>query len=192
MSDELTLMKAAAAAAATPPPAAAPDDMLAQLRKQREAFTVAAPTPPAVEDSSPVQAVATAAITYRDPQTGEAKSTSVRMRVLLRTDERMLVWQVAYATLRMQWDIAPAIAREEAYAQAVCRVQWDEDKTVPDWFKRAYIDDPELAVNLAGEVDALTEAYFRGGDGAGSMAPPKRFVVERESSATTARSSVSK
>jgi len=189
--DELGLMKAAAQGAHAPPPKSPPaGDIVAETLKQREEFVRASATD--VDGAQPVQSSAPAVITYRCPDTGVAETTTVTLRVLLTTDERMLVWQVAYGILRMPWENAPANAREEAYAEAVCRVQWDSAQTVPAWFKRAYTNDPEFAVGLATEVDALTEAYFRGSGRAGGMAPQKRFVVKREGSYAQAGASINK
>ena len=192
--NEVDLMRAVAstpapqaAQAAPAPPQVSP---LEAARRAREEFELSTPPKATVADTAPVQATAPASITYRDPESGKALTANVTMRVILDTDERMLVWQVAYAILRMAWDAAPAVARTEAYAQAVCRVQWENDPLAPAWFKRAYTNDVELAMRLAEEVDALTEAYFRGYDEAGRMATQERFVVRRESSTAPATPSV--
>lgn len=192
MNEELRLMKEMAQqntqqlAAAAPK---VPESPLEAARKQREAFD-AKPAAPEVASAVPVQPTAVANIVYRDPDSGLAQHAAVTLRVLLKTDERMLVWQVAYNILRMPWAAAPADARDEAYAQAVCRIQWEEDTTVPAWFKRAYETDIAFSISLANEVDALTDAYFRGGNGAGGVATTQRFVVKREGNAPAAATAV--
>ena len=126
--DELTLMKAAAAAAtAQPTTTAAPQahevDLLSRVLKERAEFLAGEPTVDKVEAARPIEPAAPAEVTYRDPVTGEVKTTTVTMRVLLKTDERMTLWQLALSILGMRWDASPVSSREEAYAQAVCRMQ---------------------------------------------------------------------
>lgn len=151
---------------------------LDEIEQQKQEFTKAlTPKPTPAEDV--VAAVAHINVRYRDPSSGQELSATVPSRVLLKTDERMMVWNVATATLGMPWNTAPAAAREEAYATAICRVQWDRDKGVPEWFKHAYLNDAEFAETLALEVGAHTELYFRGYRGTGEESPRPRFMVGR-------------
>ncbi len=188
--DELTLMKAAAAATAATQPTpqasaeAGDQSLLARVLKERQEFLGGEAMAEKVEAARPIEPVAPAEVTYRDPTTGEVKTTTVTMRVLLRTDERMTLWQLALSILGMRWDASPVASREEAYAQAVCRIQWDAAADVPDWFKRAYVDDSEFALSLTEEVTNFTDAYFRGLDGKGNVVAAKRFVVKRTGGAS--------
>lgn len=176
--NEIEAMKAefaAAKAAAEAPKQNASKGIVAEemeAAKKREAK-------PEVPEALPVMPTATAEISYRDPATGQVRSATVAMRVLLKTDERMLLNRVASRCLAMAWDAAPAVAQMQAWDQAMCRVQWDMDEEAPDWFKQAYVEDPALATALAQEVEALTEAYFRGHDEAGRVSEERRFLVKR-------------
>jgi hypothetical protein len=149
------------------------------IQKQKQDFTQALTDKPKAPADDVVGPLAFITIRYREPSTGNDMTTIVPSRVLLKSDERMLVWNVALATLGMPWNSAPPSAREEAYALAVCRVQWDRDTNVPDWFKTAYSNDTEFAETLALEVGAHTELYFRGNRGTSEAAPRQRFVVSR-------------
>jgi hypothetical protein len=149
------------------------------IQKQKQDFAQSLVEKPQVPASDVVDQLAYISVRYRDPSTGTELSALVPSRVLLKSDDRMLVWNVALATLGMSWNTAPPAAREEAYALAVCRVQWDRDKDVPEWFKHAYLNDAELAETLALEVGAHTELYFRGNRGPSEEAPRPRFVVTR-------------
>jgi len=172
--NEVEAMKASA----PPPPKAQQPVSLDDVRKAAEEFATKRPAE-SVTSAVPIEPVGTFAVTYRSPTSGAVQSASLTARVLLKTDERMLVWQVAYATLGIPWDRAPAFAREEAYAQATCRVQWDEDATVPAWVRTAYMEDNDFAMALAQEVDNLSAAYFRGNPRQGEPSSERRFVVLR-------------
>lgn len=152
---------------------------LEEIEQEKQSFTKSLTDKPVPAPDDVVAATAYINVKYRDPTTGHELSASVPSRVLLKTDERMLVWNVATATLGMPWNSAPVAAREEAYATAVCRVQWDRDKDVPEWFKHAYLNDAELAETLALEVGAHAELYFRGYRGASEENARPRFVVGR-------------
>jgi hypothetical protein len=168
--DELTLMKQAWEAK---------NKSVDDIQKQKQDFTKSLMEKPQEPAEDVVGPVAFITIRYRDPNTGHDKTTVVPSRVLLKSDERMLVWNVALATLGMAWNSAPTGAREEAYALAVCRVQWDRDPNVPEWFKHAYSNDADFAETLALEVGAHTDLYFRGNRGSSEDAPRQRFVVAR-------------
>jgi hypothetical protein len=132
-----------------------------------------------VEAAKPVMPQATATIEYRDPTTGHVNSATVTMRVILKTDERSLLHRLAMRLLGASWESSSLLAQNEAYSEAMCRLQWERDETVPEWFKEAYTSDPALADALAREVEVLTEAYFRGHDEAGRVSETRRFVVKR-------------
>jgi hypothetical protein len=149
------------------------------IQKQKQDFAQSLVENPASTAPDVIDSMAFITIRYRNPNSGEEMTAVVPSRVLLKSDERMLVWNVALATLGMQWSTAPAAAREEAYALAVCRVQWDRDKDVPEWFKHAYSNDAEFAETLALEVGAHADLYFRGDRGASEAASRPRFVVSR-------------
>lgn len=152
---------------------------LEEIEQQKQTFTKGLTEKPAPAPEDVVAVTAAINVKYRDPTTGHDLSATVPSRVLLKTDERMLVWNVATATLGMPWNSAPVAAREEAYAIAVCRVQWDRDTTVPEWFKHAYLHDAELAETLALEVGAHADLYFRGYRGTREEDARPRFVVGR-------------
>lgn len=160
---------------------------LDEIEQQKQDFTKAL-TPKPADTEDVVAAVAHINVRYRDPVSGQELAATIPSRVLLKTDERMMVWNVAAATLGMPWGTAPVAAREEAYATAVCRVQWDRDKTVPEWLKHAYLNDAEFAETLALEVGAHTELYFRGYRGQGEENPRPRFMVGRAASPATTTS----
>lgn len=176
--NEIEAMKAefaASKAASEAPKQVPPKGIVAEeleAAKKRE-------TAPAVPEAHPVMPTATAEVSYRDPATGQVRSATVTMRVLLKTDDRMLLNRVASRCLAMAWDSAPALAQMQAWDQAMCRVQWDMDEEAPAWFKQAYVEDPALAAALAQEVEALTEAYFRGHDETGRVSEARRFLVKR-------------
>lgn len=172
MSDELELMKQAFEAKHRA-------KSLEEIQQQKDEFTKALAAPPADMADDVVAAVAYINIRYRDPNTGKELAATVPSRVLLKTDERMLVWNVATSTLGMPWNNAPPAAREEAYALAVCRVQWDRDKDIPEWFKHAYLNDAEFAETLALEVGAHADLYFRGNRATREEDTRPRFVVGR-------------
>jgi hypothetical protein len=155
------------------------------IQKQKQEFTQSLVDKAAPADDV-VGPVAFITVRYRDPSTGHDRTTIVPSRVLLKSDERMLVWNVALATLGMAWNSAPATAREEAYTLAVCRVQWDRDPNVAEWFKEAYSNDAEFAESLALEVGAHAELYFRGNRGASDAPARQRFVVTRSAVPTEA------
>ena len=155
------------------------------IQKQKQEFTQSLVDKAAPADDV-VGPVAFITVRYRDPSTGHDRTTIVPSRVLLKSDERMLVWNVALATLGMAWNSAPATAREEAYTLAVCRVQWDRDPNVAEWFKEAYSNDAEFAESLALEVGAHAELYFRGNRSEGNAPARQRFVVTRSAVPTEA------
>jgi hypothetical protein len=169
--DELELMKQAFEAKQK-------TKSLDEIQQQKQDFTKAL-TEKTAQPEDVVAALAYINVRYRDPATGQDLAATVPSRVLLKTDERMLVWNVATATLGMPWSSAPPAAREEAYATAICRVQWDRDKDVPEWFKHAYLHDAELAETLALEVGAHADLYFRGYRGTREEDSRPRFVVGR-------------
>lgn len=150
-----------------------------EIQKQKQDFAQALVEKSAPTSDDVVSAVAFISVRYREPTTGREMTAIVPSRVLLKSDDRMLVWNVALATLGMPWNTSPPSAREEAYALAVCRVQWDRDPNVPEWFKHAYLNDAEFAETLALEVGAHTELYFRGSRGPSEEAPRPRFMVGR-------------
>lgn len=149
------------------------------IQKQKQEFTQSLTDQPQAAPDDVVGPVAYINVKYRDPVNGLQRAATVPSRVLLKSDERMLVWNVALATLGMPWNTAPQAAREEAYTLAMCRVQWDRDKDVPEWFKHAYSNDAEFAETLALEVGAHAELYFRGYRGTSEEDPRPRFVVSR-------------
>lgn len=169
--DELELMKQAFAAKQK-------TKSIEELQQQTQEFTKSLTEQPAAQ-ADVVSAIANINVRYRDPVTGQELAATIPSRVLLKTDDRMLVWNVATATLGMPWNSAPPAAREEAYAIAVCRVQWDRDKDVPEWLKHAYLNDAELAETLALEVGAHADLYFRGYRGTREEDARPRFVVGR-------------
>lgn len=177
--NEVDAMKAEFAkdTAAMGSPTAPADSILAQERKKLEALKEKKKD--VVQAAQPVQPVATATVSYRDPATGEVRSTQVQMRVLLKVDDRALLHRIATACLTMAWGDASTIAQMEAYDTAMCILQWDEVSDVPAWFKQAYMQDSALAAQLTREVEALTEAYFRGHDGEGRVVAERRFLVTR-------------
>ena len=124
---------------------------LEEIQQQKADFTKTL-TPQPGPAQGVVPSVAYINVRYRDPTSGNELSATVASRVMLKADERMLIWNVATATLGMPWNNAPPLAREEAYAIAVCRVQWDRDKDAPEWFKHAYVNDAEFAESLALEL----------------------------------------
>ena len=152
---------------------------LDEIQQQKQDFTKSLTEKTAVPPEDVVAALAYINVRYRDPTTGHDMTATVPSRVLLKTDDRMLVWNVATATLGMPWNSAPPAARQEAYATAICRVQWDRDKDVPEWFKHAYLNDAELAETLALEVGAHADLYFRGYRGTSEEDARPRFVVGR-------------
>lgn len=171
MVDELELMKQAFEAKQK-------TKSLDEIQQQKQDFTKSL-TEKTIAADDVVAAVAQINVRYRDPTSGQDLSATVPSRVLLKTDDRMLVWNVATATLGMPWNSAPPAAREEAYATAICRVQWDRDKDVPEWFKHAYLNDAEFAETLALEVGAHADLYFRGYRGTREEDARPRFVVGR-------------
>jgi hypothetical protein len=180
MSDELELMKQVFEAKQKA-------KSLDEIQQQKQEFTKSLASPQADPDDV-VSAVAYINVRYRDPNTGADLTASVPSRVLLKTDDRMLVWNVATSTLGMPWNNAPPSAREEAYALALCRVQWDRDKEVPEWFKHAYLNDAEFAETLALEVGAHADLYFRGSRATREEDARPRFVVGRSALPATAPS----
>jgi hypothetical protein len=191
LASELDAMRALAttgfsppASAVTPPPsdASAPDmSLLASVRSQieQEAKAEDDKAVARVTPAKPVQALASAMVSYRDPTTGKVMEAQVPMRVIIKTDERMVIHRLARVVLSSSWDSATPAARQEAYAQAMCQMQWEDDASTPTWFKTAYMSDPALAVALADEVDSLQDAYFQGHDSEGHVEESRRFVVQR-------------
>lgn len=176
--NEVDAMKAEFAKAMAPPaPEPETESILAQERKKLEAAKQKKRD--TVEAARPVQPIAGATVAYRDPTTGEVRSTQVTMRVLLKNDDRALLHRLATAVLTMAWGDASTLAQIEAYDIAMCMIQWDEDNSTPAWFKQAYMQDPALAASLTREVEALTDAYFRGHDAEGRVVAEKRFLVTR-------------
>lgn len=171
MNDELELMKQAFDAKQRA-------KSLDEIQQQKQDFTKSLAAPTEVKDDV-VAALAYINIRYRDPSTGQELTATVPSRVLMKTDDRMLVWNVATSTLGMPWNSAPPAAREEAYATAICRVQWDREKDVPEWFKHAYLNDAEFAETLALEVGVHADLYFRGNRGTREEDARPRFVVGR-------------
>jgi hypothetical protein len=172
MSDELELMKQAFEAKHRA-------KSLDEIQQQKQDFTKSLAQPSADVAEDVVSALAYINIRYRDPISGQDLTATVPSRVLMKTDERMLVWNVATSTLGMPWNSAPPAAREEAYAIAICRVQWDREKDVPEWFKHAYLNDAELAETLALEVGAHADLYFRGNRATREEDARPRFMVGR-------------
>lgn len=164
---------------ASPP---ATSSILGELRKQLDAEAKAAAEADAanrVTAAKPVQALASIAVSYRSPEDGVVRDAVVPARVLIKTDERMLVHRLARIILASPWETASVAARAEAYVQAMCQLQWEEDATVPAWFKAAYMTDAAFADALAEEVAALQDAYFQGHDSAGHVEASPRFMVKR-------------
>lgn len=156
--------------------------ILGDLRKQLDAEAKAAAEAAdasRVVAAKPVQAIASVAVSYRSPADGIVRDAVVTARVLIKTDERMMLHRLARIVLAAPWESASFAAREEAYVQATCQLQWEEDPSVPAWFKAAYMTDTAFAGALAEEVAALQDAYFQGHDSEGHVAASRRFMVKR-------------
>jgi len=184
--NEQELMKAAEqlktptpeALAATPSPVASGDDGLLTKIKAATQARADVPAKPKILEAPPAPARAPLAIRWRSPETGKECSCEVEARVLLETKDRMLVFQTATLLVGEVWEFSAPRARQDAVAEATCRVQWDADATAPEWLKVAYRTDPDFALALSMEVDALTQRYFRGHNPEGGEDTTERFLVE--------------
>lgn len=158
----------------SPPPHRSLDEIEAASKSLSDRLAAKRPIP----ERTPIPHQVTFTVEYTNPQTGERLQASVPHRVLLKSDERQLVFRVAADVLGMDWGLAPMQARNLAYEEAVCRVQWERDASVPQWFKDAYLSDPGFASVLADHAGAHTDSYFRGLTPQGDPDAAERFVVQ--------------